>query len=190
MDEHSIEMSELVERLDTSIQKGLTTPIAERRLKEIGPNKLGYKADAVGWMIFREMVAFHNILIYFGIGFSFYTYLTLPDKRMSLIISLLLVAISFFTIFMNVTSKKKYHDSLTKITQASVLRDGEWTKIASDQLVPGDIIEIRKGDTIPADIRLTDAVNLKVCNSFVNGNLSSVDRTTDCTNKELSLIHI
>lgn len=46
--------------------------------------------------------------------------------------------------------------------QALVIRDGEKKELPADQLVVGDVVEIKGGDRIPADIRLTFAQGCKV----------------------------
>ncbi len=46
--------------------------------------------------------------------------------------------------------------------KAHVLREGEWMEIASEGLVPGDIVRLRPGDRVPADIRLLEVANLRV----------------------------
>lgn len=47
---------------------------------------------------------------------------------------------------------------------ATVVREGVRTDIDADQLVPGDIVAIKSGDKVPADLRLLEATNLQVGN--------------------------
>ena len=55
-------------------------------------------------------------------------------------------------------------DSFKKMVpeHASVIRNGEEKRILADDLVLGDVVEIRAGDRVPADIRLFEAKGLKV----------------------------
>jgi hypothetical protein len=43
------------------------------------------------------------------------------------------------------------------------LRDGQQQTIPAEELVPGDIVLIKSGDKVPADLRLISATNLQVC---------------------------
>lgn len=53
--------------------------------------------------------------------------------------------------------------------QALVIRDAEKKELSADQLVVGDIVEIKGGDRIPADIRLIFAQGCKVNNTLKQG---------------------
>jgi len=45
--------------------------------------------------------------------------------------------------------------SATVPEHASVLRNSDWLRMDSESLVPGDVVEVRAGDRVPADIRIT-----------------------------------
>jgi H+-transporting ATPase len=46
--------------------------------------------------------------------------------------------------------------------KAKVKRDGSWVEIKSAMLVPGDMIAFKLGDIVPADCRLTEAINVSI----------------------------
>jgi H+-transporting ATPase len=58
-------------------------------------------------------------------------------------------------------------DSL--VPKVRVKRDGNWSKIESTSLVPGDIISFTIGDIVPADCRLTDAINVSIDEASFTG---------------------
>lgn len=64
---------------------------------------------------------------------------------------LLNVVVGFFQEY----SAEKTMDSLRSLSSptASVIRDGKASVIPSGEIVPGDLIELKTGDTIPADVR-------------------------------------
>lgn len=68
------------------------------------------------------------------------------------------IVVGFFQEF----SAEKTMDSLRSLSSptATVIRSGQVTVIPSVGLVPGDVIEVKTGDTIPADMRLREAVNM------------------------------
>lgn len=52
---------------------------------------------------------------------------------------------------------------------ASVLRDGNFETIPSSQVIPGDIVQIKTGDTVPADLRIFEAMNLECDEKILTG---------------------
>ena len=62
-----------------------------------------------------------------------------------------------------------------------VLRGGEWTTLDSNELVPGDIVKVKMGDKVPADIRVTklNSVSLLVEEAPLTGEAISVHKRTD-----------
>jgi len=60
--------------------------------------------------------------------------------------------------------------------KAKVLRDGKWLEIAARELVPGDIVRVRLGDIVPADIKLVDGAYLSVDESALTGESLPVEK--------------
>jgi H+-transporting ATPase len=53
--------------------------------------------------------------------------------------------------------------------KAKVKRDGAWSEIESSGLVPGDMISFKIGDIVPADCRLTEAINVSIDQAALTG---------------------
>lgn len=70
-------------------------------------------------------------------------------------------------------------DSFKKMvpTFATVIRDGVKMRVATEDLVPGDLVDIKFGDKIPADIRIIECHGLRVENSSITGESEPVVRT-------------
>ncbi len=60
--------------------------------------------------------------------------------------------------------------------KARVMRDGKWLRVPSRELVPGDIVRVRLGDIIPADIKLMDGDYLLVDESALTGESLPVEK--------------
>ncbi|MFW9988982.1 MAG: plasma-membrane proton-efflux P-type ATPase [Candidatus Odinarchaeota archaeon] len=60
--------------------------------------------------------------------------------------------------------------------RAKVLRDGKWLELEAKELVPGDIVHLRLGDIIPADVKLIDGEYLTVDESVLTGESLPVDK--------------
>ena len=54
-------------------------------------------------------------------------------------------------------------------TMCFVIRDGTRKQVKSDKLVTGDIVELKVGERIPADLRIIKSIELKVDNSCLTG---------------------
>ena len=61
-------------------------------------------------------------------------------------------------------------------SSARVLRDGAWVTVPARELVPGDVLRVRLGDVVPADVRVLDDVTLEVDQSALTGESLSVSR--------------
>ena len=62
---------------------------------------------------------------------------------------------------------KALMDSLAP--KAKVKRDGKWLEIESSELVPGDMVSFKIGDVVPADCRLTEAINVSIDQAALTG---------------------
>uniref|UniRef100_A0A2K5X6B8 Sodium/potassium-transporting ATPase subunit alpha n=1 Tax=Macaca fascicularis TaxID=9541 RepID=A0A2K5X6B8_MACFA len=67
--------------------------------------------------------------------------------------------------------------------QATVIRDGDKFQINADQLVVGDLVEMKGGDRVPADIRILAAQGCKVDNSSLTGESEPQTRSPECTHE-------
>ena len=65
------------------------------------------------------------------------------------------------------------------ITQAKVLRNGKITWLSAVELVPGDVITLEAGDAVPADIRISESVNLRIEEAALTGESHAIDKITN-----------
>lgn len=66
---------------------------------------------------------------------------------------------------------------------AQVIRDGQKVQLSTKELVVGDIVDIKGGDRVPADVRIISAMGFKVDNSSLTGESEPQSRSSDCTNE-------
>jgi len=59
---------------------------------------------------------------------------------------------------------------------AKVIRNGSLREIQTNQVVPGDILIIEQGDVVSADIRLFEAVNLRIDEALLTGESEPVEK--------------
>lgn len=193
IDEHIIPIEELYNLLGTDPENGLTEFEASQRLIKDGPNALPQKSATnnfyilVGY-IFRGFSA----LLWFGALLSYLAYLLeaqtneqKPKDNLWLAVILALTCI-FTGVFSFYQERKssRITESFAKMipTNATVVRDGSSRQIDAAQLVRGDIVLLKIGDKVPADIRLISIQDLKVENSSLTGEVEPVACTLGATN--------
>lgn len=137
--------------LQTNID-GLKNQQAQQRLERYGSNNLVEVKKDPNWLKYlRQFKDLMILLLITSAGLSYY----LGDPRTAVV--LLAIVIFNTTIgFLQEFKAERIMDALEKLVQpsAKVWRDGKLEELPSNQLVPGDIVEISEGDSIPADLRL------------------------------------
>lgn len=166
----SSKVNDLLERLDSSFE-GLTAVAAEKRLKERGFNEiiekkanpilnfLSYFWGPIPVMI--EIAAILSLLI------RHYT-----DFFIILVLLLMNILISFWH---NSKASNAIEMLKKKLSPyARVIRDNDWKTIPSRELVIGDVIRLRLGDIVPADVKIIDGDYLECDESALTGESMSV----------------
>jgi len=178
---HNLSVSEVIESLNSGTQ-GLTGEEAERRLAQFGPNELTEKGKKPQWMLFLEQ--FKNFLIIILLIAAIVSGVLAITGEGDIWDPILIVVIVLFAAglgFFQESRSEKAMEALKQMTAptATVIRDGEEEDIPARDLVPGDIILLQTGDRIPADSRLTEAVNLKIDEAPLTGESVSVGKKTE-----------
>ena len=186
---------EAVSFLVSDAEKGLSESEAKARLEKYGPNKLEEKKKKSWVRIFFEQMANPMIYVLFGavaitLGISIYEtikaghfdFLNIGDWPDIIII----LAVIILNSIIGTVQEIKAQTSLEALKQLSspestVIRDGKRFKIKSSELVVGDIVVLEEGDTIGADLRLIEAVNLKCDESSLTGESVPVEKDASIT---------
>jgi len=163
---HNLSVPETIKKL-SSHKDGLGREEAERLLKKYGPNKLPEKRRFGALEIFVRQ--FKSPLVYLLIvaaGISF----ALQDAINAYII---LAAVTITVVF-GYFQEAKAENTLGALEgmvkpKARVRRDGKLVEIRAINIVPGDIILITEGDSIPCDIRLISGKNLEIQEAALTG---------------------
>jgi len=158
----------------TSSPQGLSAEQAEQRLKRYGPNRLNNKKGAGNVSLFFAQFKNSIILILlFATGLSFF----LKDHVDAAII-LSIVLISGCLGFWQEKGAANAIKELLAMVQitVSVLRQGLCKELASDCLVPGDMIFLKAGDVIPADCLIVTSDNLFIDEAILTGESYPVEK--------------
>lgn len=169
--------AEIEQTLRSSAKNGLSSDDATRRVEQFGPNQLP-EEEKSHWL-FRFARHFHDTLIYVLIGAAIITGLLQHWVDTGVILAV--VVINAIIGFIQEGKAEKALAGLRQMmsTRARVLREGHWTEIDAEQLVPGDIVALRSGNRVPADLRLTEALNLRIEESALTGESVPTDKSLE-----------
>ncbi|ACV24401.1 plasma-membrane proton-efflux P-type ATPase [Methanocaldococcus fervens] len=168
-----MDVKKIEEEFKTSLKTGLSTKEAEERLKIYGYNEipekkihpiikfLSYFWNPIAWMI--EIAAILSAIIKHWVDF---------------IIILILLIVNGVVGFWEEYKAENVIEYLKQkmALNARVLRDGEWKIIPAKELVPGDVVRLRIGDIVPADIILVEGDYLVVDESALTGESLPVEK--------------
>ncbi|HCM59652.1 MAG TPA: ATPase, partial [Bacteroidales bacterium] len=176
------EISELVTRLKTNEQSGLTTDEVRRRITEYGYNQIESKSKkSIVRMFFEQFRSFMIIILLVAAAISGVVGIMEGE---GLLDTWIILGILIVNALIGAVQEKKAETSLEALKElasplSKVLRDGAITETNTKWLVPGDIVILETGAVVPADIRLTEAVNLKIQESSLTGESLPVDKITE-----------
>ncbi|HIW20673.1 MAG TPA: HAD-IC family P-type ATPase, partial [Candidatus Dorea intestinavium] len=160
--------------LNSSISSGLSKEEADKRLKKDGPNRLeGAKEKGLFAMALDQLKDFLVIILIIAAIISIFLGEILDGS--------IILAIVVLNTFLGVYQENKASNALKALKemaspQAKVLRGGQIIEVPSSDVVVGDIVILEAGDYVPADIRLVEAVNLKIDEAALTGESVPVEK--------------
>lgn len=192
MDEHSITVEALTARLQTHPDNGMSESAAKMVLERDGPNALTPIKTVPEWIKFlKQLLGGFQILLWTGAVLCFLaysiqasTYDDVPGDNLYLGIVLtgVVLVTGCFSYFQEAKSSKIMESFKNMVPQyALVIRGGEKKTVSVENLVVGDVVEVKFGDRVPADIRVLSAHGFKVDNSSLTGESEPQSRSPDCT---------
>ncbi|KAK4694891.1 P-type Na+/K+ transporter, partial [Lecanoromycetidae sp. Uapishka_2] len=154
-------------QLQTSKETGLTKIKAQEAQRAYGPNKLEGEGAVKWYTVLVKQVSNAMILVLvlaMAVSYGVSDYI---EGVVITAVIILNVLIGFYQEF----QAEKKMDSLRSLSSpsAAVLREGHIETVPSAEVVPGDIVQVKTGDTIPADLRLLDAMNLECDEKILTG---------------------
>ncbi len=165
-----------ISELGTSPDTGLTSDEAKKRLREYGPNEIKEKTEPLWHRIFRRFWGPIPWMIEVAAILS-----AVVHKWDDCIIITVMLLVNGILDFLqehralNALAALKQKLSL----EVTVLRDGNFQTVPSRELVPGDIVKLRIGDVVPADVQLLDGDFLAVDQSALTGESLPVTRSRE-----------
>jgi len=147
--------------------EGLSAVEAGKRLAQFGSNRLAKPYEVKFLAILREEVTEPMILLLLGVGVVYSLWGKLED---ALTIFSIIAVLTFVEVW-NEYRAKKAIASLSSLAapRTKAVRDGAVAEIATEEIVPGDVLILGPGSRIAADARLVTAYSLQVDESALTG---------------------
>ncbi len=178
MDEwYRMSSAEVVKALGSDVDNGLDENQAARLRETYGPNELVERGIKSPWKILLEQLTGIMIIILLisaAISILLHEYI---DAVVILVIVILNAALGF-------SQEYKAEQAMAAlkrmaVPKVKVRRGGHLHEIPARELVPGDIIQLDAGDSIPADARLIESVNLRLQEAVLTGESEPVEKTAE-----------
>ncbi|HST06975.1 MAG TPA: HAD-IC family P-type ATPase, partial [Gemmatimonadaceae bacterium] len=191
-DAYRLPADEVTAALGTDRRRGLTATEAAARLRGLGRNELASEAPTPGWR--RFLSQFRDVLVILllvatavSVGLWFVERDTaLPYESIAIFAVVLLNATMGFIQESRAEAAVAALRAMSA-SEASVIRDGERQHVAAAELVPGDVILIEQGDTIPADARVIESTALMTAEAALTGESLPVSKNAAALSAEAAV---
>ncbi|XP_076050682.1 sodium/potassium-transporting ATPase subunit alpha isoform X3 [Oratosquilla oratoria] len=194
LDEHKVPFEELYQRLQANPDTGLTAAEAQRRIERDGPNALTPPKKTPEWVKFaKNLFGGFALLLWIGAILCFVAYSiesaseeepSNDNLYLGVVLTAVVIITGVFSYYQEAKSSRIMESFKNMVPQyAIVLREGEKINVQAEALCIGDIVEVKFGDRIPADIRVIEARGFKVDNSSLTGESEPQSRSSDFTNE-------
>ncbi|KAI1731463.1 e1-E2 ATPase domain-containing protein [Ditylenchus destructor] len=176
---------------------GLTSVEARKRLKDGGANVLKPPKKVSNLRLFAKQFLYKFWILLMGAAvlscITYFIHLYHGDEEplnlyCALILMGIVVIMSFISFWQERKALRVVSDFATLMPQnCYVIRDGEEKQIPSDELVVGDLVWIKSGQHVPADIRILQANGIKIEASAITGEPQPADYTHEEAAQHISL---
>ncbi|KAH8801718.1 P-type ATPase-like protein [Xylogone sp. PMI_703] len=172
-----LSVEDAAQQYGTNLETGLTTRKV-RELQEKYPKNELQGGGGIPWykIFLKQLINAMGLVLFFAMALSFGVGDNIEGGVLAAVICLN-VTIGFYQEY----SAEKKMDSLRALSSpsAAVLRDGRVSVIPSPQVVPGDIVILKPGDTVPADLRLFEVMNLNCDEKSLTGEAEPVEKRSE-----------
>lgn len=172
---------QLLSQLETT-EQGLSSTEAAARLEKYGPNKL--KDAEKPTMVQRFLAQLKDpmlVILMVAAAVSAVTNYLAGESFAEVFIILIVVLLNAVLGVLQESKAEAAIEALQTMTAATckVLRDGKQQTVHSDELVPGDVVVLEAGDSVPADGRLLESASLKIEEAALTGESVPVNKVIE-----------
>ncbi|MES2779984.1 MAG: cation-translocating P-type ATPase [Bacteroidota bacterium] len=184
-DPHTFSVEEMLQAFQTDAAAGINQSEAEKRSQEFGPNV--YQTQKQKSILLMLLLQFKSPIVYllfFAVAVTLYF-----QNTIEAIAILMVILINAIIGFLMELQARKSMNALKEmdVTVSKVIRDGNIQEIASEKIVPGDLISLEAGDIVPADGRLIESNQLQCDESSLTGESLPTEKNIEKLPKETAL---
>jgi len=179
---YEMTVNETIKRLGSQAETGLSSSTAEKRLKKYGKNQLTEAKPPLGIaLFFKQFKDFMVIILLIATFIAAYL-----GEAVDAIVIVVIVLINSVLGYLQENRAEK---SLAKLKQmanpvAHVKRDGQWVLIPSSEVVIGDIVRLKSGDRVVADLRIITSTQLSIEESAITGETLPIPKVSQAIKQQ------
>lgn len=182
--EHTMSDAEVLAKYEVKLNSGLSPSQASELLGKWGKNILTPPpTQHPCCLLIHEMTGFFSLLLWLAAALCFLAYIldnSIPDNLyLGIVLAVVTFATGIFSFYQEYRSAaimESFKSFLPR--ECWVIRNGDACSIPAEDLVPGDIVDLKAGDAIPADVRCMDCSDFKVDNSSLTGESDAQTRSS------------
>ena len=172
---HQLGVDDVAQRLGTSREQGLSEQEASARLEKYGPNRLEEAPPTSFLAMLWEQL--NNFVVYLLFAAAAISMILGEWIEASAVLAIVVLNAGF-----GIVQERRAENALAALRKlaspdAQVLRGGRRLTVPSYEVVPGDIVFVEAGNYIPADLRLLEAVNLRIEEAALTGESLPVEKS-------------
>lgn len=201
VDPSLVDATEVAAALDVDPRTGLSAAEAKRRLEKFGPNELASAPPVPKWKKFLQQ--FQDPLVYLLLAATAISLVAWIIEKVNAapgaeggealpfdaIVIVLILIVNAILGYVQEAKAEEAVNALSEMTAptSNVLRDGRVERINTTDIVPGDILVLGEGDTVPADGRLLAAASLRIAEASLTGESVPVGKKPETLEKAKAL---
>ncbi|AEV67105.1 calcium-translocating P-type ATPase, PMCA-type [Acetivibrio clariflavus] len=172
---HYFEEFETVLKSQESSKNGLDPSQAQKRLEKFGKNKLDEGKKKSVFVKFLEQLKDPMIIVLLVAA-------VISGLASELVDSIIIMVVVVLNSILGVVQEGKAEKAIEALQKMSspyskVRRNGQVMQIKSEEIVPGDIVLLEAGDSVPADMRIIEASSLKIEEASLTGESVPIEKT-------------
>jgi magnesium-transporting ATPase (P-type) len=184
-----IDAQSVVTELSSDLTAGLTQAAAEKRLNQYGPNELDKPKPKPFYKLLLKQGGDVILLLILAAGIVKWT--GLYDQEKDMVTGAGMCCAALLLGLVNALGEYSSGSGLDGLAAAAApvlcLRDGREQEVAAEDLVPGDIIQVKSGDCVPADGRVITCSDLRMDEILLTGESEEVTKTAEPLDGELPI---
>lgn len=174
---HHLPADVALDSFASDAEQGLTADAVHRAKEKYGPNELTQQASRPLWMLF--LLQFNQPLLYILLVTG-----AVKAALQDWVDAGVIWGVTVINAIIGFVQESKAESAIAALassveTEATVIRAGQKQRVASPDLVPGDVVLLTSGDKVPADLRLLHTKSLQVNESALTGESVAVEKQAD-----------